>query len=248
MDVKRTGELIARLRKEQGLTQRQLAEKLNISDRTVSKWERGAGFPDVALLGPLADVLGISVVALLRGEPDVGEDREISTRDAIAVIYRQTKQRLLKNIVTILAELCLAAFWIWFVWAMLEYNGAFLKEVSLTAPAVVYQNGEVVEETVITMEGERDRDSFVGTFSIGYVERTTREGVKALVRMGEVDRYPNLRFMAYGDTWDCGIRHQIYISDDLTRLALELEDGTIIATDDWLMELKALGRYYPVDF
>ena len=52
-----TGALIAQLRKEQGLTQKQLAEQLHISDRTISKWERGAGFPDVSLLEPLADVL-----------------------------------------------------------------------------------------------------------------------------------------------------------------------------------------------
>ena len=51
------GALIAQLRKEQGLTQKQLAEQLHISDRTISKWERGSGFPDVSLLEPLADAL-----------------------------------------------------------------------------------------------------------------------------------------------------------------------------------------------
>ena len=62
-----TGALIAQLRKEQGLTQKQLAEQLHISDRTISKWERGAGFPDVSLLEPLADALHCSVVSLLGG-------------------------------------------------------------------------------------------------------------------------------------------------------------------------------------
>ena len=62
-----TGALIAQLRKEQGLTQKQLAEQLHISERTISKWERGAGFPDVSLLEPLADALHCSVVSLLEG-------------------------------------------------------------------------------------------------------------------------------------------------------------------------------------
>ena len=62
-----TGALIAQLRKEQGLTQKQLADQLHISDRTISKWERGAGFPDVSLLEPLADALHCSVVSLLEG-------------------------------------------------------------------------------------------------------------------------------------------------------------------------------------
>ena len=68
MDNQKTGRLIAARRQELGLTQRELADRLNISDRTVSKWERGAGFPDVSLLEPLADVLELSVLELIRGE------------------------------------------------------------------------------------------------------------------------------------------------------------------------------------
>ena len=73
MDSGKTGTLIAEARKAKGLTQRQLAETLHISDRTVSKWERGAGFPDVALLEPLADALGLTVRSLLRGEAEPPE-------------------------------------------------------------------------------------------------------------------------------------------------------------------------------
>ena len=62
-----TGALIAQLRKEQGLTQKQLAEQLHISDRTISKWERGAGFPDVSLLEPLADALHCRTSAAVSG-------------------------------------------------------------------------------------------------------------------------------------------------------------------------------------
>lgn len=68
MDSKKTGQVIAERRAELALTQKQLAEQLHISDRTVSRWERGVGFPDLSLLEPLADVLGLSVVELLRGE------------------------------------------------------------------------------------------------------------------------------------------------------------------------------------
>ena len=51
MNAEKTGALIRALRTEQGLTQKQLADRLHLSDRTVSKWERGAGCPDVSLLG-----------------------------------------------------------------------------------------------------------------------------------------------------------------------------------------------------
>lgn len=62
------GALIARLRKEQGLTQKQLAQQMNLSDRTISKWERNAGYPDVSLLPQLSALLGIGIEELLEGK------------------------------------------------------------------------------------------------------------------------------------------------------------------------------------
>lgn len=53
MDNQKLGIFITELRKEKGLTQAQLAQKLNVTDKAVSKWERGVGFPDIKLLEPL---------------------------------------------------------------------------------------------------------------------------------------------------------------------------------------------------
>ena len=63
----KVGQFIACLRREQQLTQRQLAERLYVSDKAVSKWERGESLPSVALLMPLARCLGVSVNELLNG-------------------------------------------------------------------------------------------------------------------------------------------------------------------------------------
>lgn len=68
MNAEKTGALIRALRTEQGLTQKQLADRLHLSDRTVSKWEQGAGCPDVSLLGALARELGVDPGCLLAGE------------------------------------------------------------------------------------------------------------------------------------------------------------------------------------
>lgn len=68
MDSERIGGVIFRLRRERGLTQRQLAEQLHVTDKAVSKWERGLSLPDVGLLLPMADCLGVTVTELLRGE------------------------------------------------------------------------------------------------------------------------------------------------------------------------------------
>ena len=68
MDQIKTGKFIAEERKNKKLTQRQLAEILNISDKTISKWETGNGFPEISLLQPLCRALDISVNELLSGE------------------------------------------------------------------------------------------------------------------------------------------------------------------------------------
>ena len=68
MDQIRVGKFIAESRKALGLTQRQLADALDISDKTVSKWECGKGLPEVSLMLPLCRILGISVNEMLSGE------------------------------------------------------------------------------------------------------------------------------------------------------------------------------------
>ena len=74
MDQIKIGRFIADERKRKGYTQKQLSEKLGISDKTISKWERGNGFPEVSLLLPLCDELEITVNELLSGERVSEED------------------------------------------------------------------------------------------------------------------------------------------------------------------------------
>lgn len=67
MDQERTGALIRRLRMEKGLTQRELAGRMGVSDKAVSKWERGMGCPDVSLLTAVSQVLGVGLDSMLEG-------------------------------------------------------------------------------------------------------------------------------------------------------------------------------------
>lgn len=94
MDLQKTGELIALKRKELRLTQKMLADRLNISDRTVSKWERGIGFPDVSLIEPLADALELTVLELFRGEIEVPTpEEERSAREVLNICRPQMEAR-----------------------------------------------------------------------------------------------------------------------------------------------------------
>lgn len=76
MDQIKTGALIRQLRLDAGLTQKQLAEKVNVSDKAVSKWECGNGAPDVSMLTALAEVFGTDVNTLLSGSKDINESEK----------------------------------------------------------------------------------------------------------------------------------------------------------------------------
>lgn len=67
MDAKKTGKFISDNRKKQGLSQKELAEKLHITDKAVSKWERGLSFPDITMLIPISEILEITLYDLLTG-------------------------------------------------------------------------------------------------------------------------------------------------------------------------------------
>ena len=82
LDRKKFGAFVSLLRKEKGLTQKQMAAQLHISDKAISKWETGVSIPDTALLIPLAELLGVTVTELLlcrRQEPDKASKRRSAT-------------------------------------------------------------------------------------------------------------------------------------------------------------------------
>ena len=70
-----TGALIKRLRESRKMTQHQLAEKLSVSDKVISKWETGRGYPDISLIEPLSAALGVSIIELFAGENIVNTNR-----------------------------------------------------------------------------------------------------------------------------------------------------------------------------
>ena len=80
MDKYVTGSVIRRLRERKQMTQEELAERIHVSGKAVSKWETGRGYPDISLLGPLAEALGISVIELLSGEDVRNRNRAANMR------------------------------------------------------------------------------------------------------------------------------------------------------------------------
>lgn len=154
MDHQKTGALIAARRSELGLTQKELAKQLNISDRTVSKWERGAGFPDISLLEPLADALGLTLLELFHGErtpaPEPEPEKEKAARETVqalrpAIKARLEKARLRLIILSVLSLAVIAALLILIFRP--EKNHAIIPE-----PITVAQAVELCPDILITTE------------------------------------------------------------------------------------------------
>lgn len=98
MDAVKCGEFIAELRKQKNLTQKDLANKLNVSDKAISRWETGKGFPDVDSLQALSDFFNISINELLAGEKaEVKTIEEIAEENIISAIVETEKSKKMKK-------------------------------------------------------------------------------------------------------------------------------------------------------
>ena len=110
MDLVKIGKYIAGKRKNFGLTQKQLAEKIGMSDKSVSKWERGICLPDVSLYFDLCSILGISINEFLAGEDIVHENIEKKSEENIISVVTDSKHRQKRLKYIICALLILSIF------------------------------------------------------------------------------------------------------------------------------------------
>lgn len=126
MTKEQLGAFIADNRRDRGLTQRDLAEKLHITDKAVSKWERGLSYPDVTLLEPLAEVFGLGVeelVACRRAEEKREEEQPVKNILEISRENRQSDQRKMA-VRTALSALVMVGLALLAVW----YSATFVHE------------------------------------------------------------------------------------------------------------------------
>lgn len=99
MNQTEIGKFIAKSRKEKNLTQAQLAEKLNITDRAVSKWETGKSLPDSSIMLELCEILGITVNELLSGEEIDMESYEKKADENLIALKRKDENNMTKNVI-----------------------------------------------------------------------------------------------------------------------------------------------------
>lgn len=147
------GKFIASERKRKGYTQRQLADILEISDKTISKWERGNGFPEVSLLLPLCNELDISVNELLSGERVSKEDYQKKAEENMVNMIKEREENKKKAIHTIITGLISTVAFITLIMVVCVYTQVISLPVKILLICIAC--GIFVSGIIVAMEGER---------------------------------------------------------------------------------------------
>ena len=118
--IKRIGNFIAEVRKQQNMTQRELAEKIGVSDKTISKWETGKSMPELGYLQQLCETLQINVNELLSGERLSGDDYPRKAEETIMALMKDNETNKKKNIRDMIIGIILAVAAFAFMFAMTQ--------------------------------------------------------------------------------------------------------------------------------
>lgn len=246
MDIKATGQLICQARKAKGLTQKQLAQQLNLSDRTISRWERGVGFPDISLLEPLSQALDIPVLDLLRGsqsEQEVTAEEAVKqTLDSVAESRKVEDSQRRRHNRRALALLLVIVL-------IISQSGLVFRPVSFTAQAQVYENGLATEQTHVRLYGKIVwlfplRRRFVGTIQTPHAQTTMSDNYilswRFDIRPGEPCRGgSSLQSLEKYSTFhqdrregQQNLKEPFFFSFFLHDFAFQLTDGRVVATSE----------------
>lgn len=153
MDQIVIGKFIASERKRKGYTQRQLADILEISDKTISKWERGNGFPEVSLLLPLCNELDITVNELLSGERVSEEDYQRKAEENMVCMIKEREENKKKVILTTTTGIISTIAFITLIIVVCVYTEVIALPVKILLVCIAC--GIFIPGLIVAMEGER---------------------------------------------------------------------------------------------
>lgn len=173
MDNIKTGQFIKDLRTEKGLTQQELAEKLNCTNKAISRWETGSGSPDIDFLAPLAEILGVSVNELLAGER-IKEDELLQKSDKVIInTMKESKKQKdkLQWIVFIISCLFQALITLWLAFERGSYDwlGVTVVSIFITTILILISSKKMRFATPVTSAVIYSIFSFLNRETILYI-------------------------------------------------------------------------------
>lgn len=156
MDQIKTGNYIAGLRKEKNMTQRELAERINVSDKTISKWETGKSMPDLDCIGKLCETLGVSVNEIISGESLSADDYSRKAEETIMTLMEENEKNKKGNMTMTIVGIVMLIIAI----IMLFFGGGSMG--MAISPALLIDLPSLILITVIMtglilLSGKRDK-------------------------------------------------------------------------------------------
>ena len=169
MDKNITGRFIAELRKQKGFTQKELAEKLIVTDKAISRWETGKGLPDTSLLKPLGDVLGVSITELLSGKRIEEVDMKEQADNIILESLNYSK-RMLASVISVIIFIIGIAF--------------IISPLFLVSQSYIWTLGLIIVATAILyIYTRKKRDSMKATNRVYHLSALALQGIALILEI-----------------------------------------------------------------
>ena len=219
MNQEKIGKFIAELRKENNMTQMELADKLKVTDRAISKWENGRGLPDVSLFEPLCKELNISINELLKGEKTKENNIEHLSAETMMsynrYIKRKEKQKMFLLLIIIVIVLCtfltMATLSFNKTFFETKYTSDFVSGVSIPIPKHSYYRGTGGMEGYTTKLKTLKQPDEVNILIDGYLN--TLDKIECNDKEYYYDKNKNFTIIQYRINNDgIGFVNTIYIS------------------------------------
>lgn len=230
MDLVKIGKIISEARKSKGMTQRELANKLHISDKAISKWERGIGCPDISFLIPLSQILDISLYELLSGEKkEVEETIKNAIHYSNKELQRKKKEIKKKSFTLTFLIIIICIIFGYKLVNLIIYNTPMVDEKDYKLLMDGYQIKDTMEVNTIKLK-EDEYDTYVGVKfknmfdkyersevdgTLRYILNDENNNAKSFIGIGESDSYlkKTLSLMEFWNQNDSFLYSLIYNLD-----------------------------------
>ena len=220
------GKFIARLRKEKNMTQKDLADKLYVSDRAVSKWERGLNFPDITLLKKLSEVLGVSLTELLNGErmEDISKEKSDEIlEDGVKHYEKQAYKNIIIKVLLIIPIIIFFLFVILVTLSELYYGEIKFGKYYLPFPNVSSTVAKVTTDKFMEAFANEDLDTIKEIYRDKNADGTFMNKFRDFYQYYEVVDYEYSYFYHNGSNYTIVYLVTLKVKDELVDVYLHVQ-------------------------
>lgn len=229
MNQEKIGKFIAKIRKDKKMTQQELADKLNVTDRAVGNWENGRRMPDVVFYKPLCEILGISLNELLSGEKIKKSELKEKTDEVLDNTIKYSTKRIKRIKKTTIICIIVLVFSVFICTFWIDYNR-------------VKQNADPI--FMIMVNENKDTYSYIG-FGYKMIKKT------AISPFEPLDHSINIKFGFWIFAWDLKVYntrpYNLWVINDDKRVLTEIGSYCITDSTEDKYKSSACGLSIPIE-